>query len=316
MKLIRGLHNLRSCHRGGVATIGNFDGVHLGHQALLQRLVAEARARQVPSTVILFEPQPLELLFPDRAPPRLMSLRNKLQAMAALQVDQVVVCRFDEAFRRQSAEQFVQHLLLDGLGVSALIVGDDFRFGADRRGDFSFLQQAGEQHGFSVQDTATCFHADARISSTRIRNALAAHDLQQAQVLQGRCYAIAGRVRHGDKIGRKLAAPTANIRLLPFQTALSGVYVVRVTGAGEMPLDGVASVGFRPTVNGRDNRLEVHLLDFAGDLYGRHLCVEFLHYLRGEEKFSSLEQLADAIARDIEQARHWLSTFHSIDATE
>lgn len=303
MKLIRGLHNLRPAHRGGVATIGNFDGVHMGHRRILEQVLEQAQRHQVPATVILFEPQPAEFFAPDKAPPRLMTLRDKVVALGQVGIDQVLCCRFNEQFRSQSAAQFVDNLLVKGLAVRSLIVGDDFRFGADRSGDFAYLQQAGEQYGFTVSDTPTCEVAAERVSSTRIRALLQEGELQQAAALLGHPYRISGRVRHGDKRGRQLGTPTANLAMQRVQSPVAGVYAVRVNGAGLKGAKGVANVGTRPTVSGSDNRLEVHLLDFNGDLYGRFLEVEFLHFLRSEKKFDGLDSLTTAIRADIHNAK-------------
>ncbi|MFN3712587.1 MAG: bifunctional riboflavin kinase/FAD synthetase [Alcanivoracaceae bacterium] len=307
MELIRGLHNLRPAHRGGVATIGNFDGVHIGHRRILDQVIAEARQRQVPATVILFEPQPAEFFAPDKSPPRLMTLRDKLRALRRAGVDQVLCCRFDQRFRSQSAAQFVDNLLVTGLGIRYLVVGDDFRFGADRCGDFAYLRDAGQRYGFGVSDTPTCEIDAERVSSTRIRAALQQGNLQRAAALLGHPYAISGRVRHGDKRGRQLGVPTANLAMQRVQSPVAGVYAVRVNGAGLSGAPAVANVGTRPTVDGVDNRLEVHLLDFAGDLYGRHLEVQFLHFLRAEKKFDGLDALVTAIQADIGNARAFFS---------
>jgi riboflavin kinase / FMN adenylyltransferase len=303
MELIRGLHNLRPAHRGGVATIGNFDGVHIGHRRILDQLIAEARQRRVPATVILFEPQPAEFFAPDNAPPRLMTLRDKLRALRQAGVDQVLCCRFDQRFRSQSAAEFVDALLVKGLGICYLVVGDDFRFGADRCGDFSYLVSAGQRYGFAVSDTPTCEVASERVSSTRIRATLQRGELDLAAALLGHPYAISGRVRHGDKRGRQLGVPTANLAMRRVQSPVAGVYAVRVNGAGLAGAPGVANVGTRPTVNGIDNRLEVHLLAFSGDLYGQHLEVAFLHFLRPEKKYDGLEALTTAIHADIKNAK-------------
>lgn len=305
MELIRGQHNLRERHRGCVVTIGNFDGVHLGHRKILDRIIAEARTRALRSCVMIFEPQPREYFHPETAPPRLMTLRDKVLALAAAGVDQVLCCRFDAAFRALDAEQFVQRLLVDGLGVRYLVVGDDFRFGADRGGDFAMLCAAGRRHGFEVTDTPTCTLRGERVSSTRVRAALQAGDLAFASELLGHPYRISGRVRHGDKRGRTLAAPTANIAMRRVQSPVSGVYAVRVSGAGLDQWPGVANVGTRPTVNGIDNRLEVHLLDFDGELHGHYLAVDFLHFMRPERKFDGLDALRSAIRNDIDQAKHY-----------
>jgi len=305
MELIRGLHNLRPRHRGCVATIGNFDGVHRGHRRILDQVLEQARARGLKSAVMLFEPQPQEFFAPEQAPPRLMTLRDKIRALDAAGIDLLLCCQFNDAFRSQSAEQFVQRLLVGGLGVEYLVVGDDFRFGAGREGDFAYLTAAGAGFGFDVTDTPTCLIDDERVSSTRVRAALQQGDLAQAAVLLGRPYAISGRVRHGDKIGRQLNTPTANLAMRRVQSPVAGVYSVRVSGAGLHGAPAVANVGTRPTVNGTDNRLEVHLLDYDGDLYGKYLDVEFLHYQREEKKFDGLDALKMAIRQDIDHARHF-----------
>ncbi|EDX89690.1 bifunctional riboflavin kinase/FAD synthetase [Alcanivorax sp. DG881] len=319
MRLIRGIHNLRDTHRGCVATIGNFDGVHQGHQRILDQVIAEARRRGLKSTVMLFEPQPQEFFSPQTAPPRLMSLRDKLIALREAGVDQVLCVRFDERFRSLTAEAFVKALLVDGLGVEYLVVGDDFRFGCGRDGDFAYLQQAGQQFGFAVTDTATCEVDGERVSSTRVRAALCDGDFALAERLLGRPFAISGRVRHGDKIGRTLGLPTVNLALKRLQSPLHGVFAVTVTGAGLVDQPGAANMGTRPTVNGTENRLEVYLLDYSdsaggsgsGDtqrthqdsLYGAHLTVAFRHYVRPEEKFADLDQLKTAIRQDVDAVR-------------
>ena len=310
MELIRGVHNLRPRHAGCVATIGNFDGLHRGHRAMVEAVRRQARDRDEKAAVMLFEPQPVEFFAPDKAPPRLMTLRDKLRALAELEVDQVLCARFDDQFRSRSARNFVQQLLVDGLGVRHLVVGDDFRFGQDRAGDFDYLQTAGQEFGFTVEDTPTCEHGGARVSSTRIREALADGDLISAEALLGRPYSISGRVRHGDEIGRTIDVPTANLQPGQNRMAVAGVYAVTVTGGGLRDAPAVASVGRRPTVAGRENRLEVHVLDFAGDLYEQHLDVAFRHFIRPEEKYDGLEALKSAIRRDIEQARTYFANGH------
>lgn len=306
MELIRGLHNLLERHRGCAVTIGNFDGVHLGHQRILDKVMTEAKARNLKACVVIFEPQPQEYFAPDRAPPRLMTLRDKVRALAVAGVDQLLCCRFDDRFRAQSAEQFVRQLLIDGLGVEYLVVGDDFRFGAGRKGDFGFLQRAGRQHGFEVTDTPTCSLDGERVSSTRVRAALQSGDLVLAEALLGKPYSISGRVRHGDKLGgRLLGVPTANLAMRRVQSPLSGVYAVRISGAGLDAHPGVANVGTRPTVNGVDNRLEAHLLGFDGNLHGKYLDVAFLRFLRPEKKFDGLDALKRAIWQDIDQANEY-----------
>ncbi len=311
MRLIRGIHNLRDRHRGCVATIGNFDGVHQGHQKILDQVIAEARRRGSKATVMLFEPQPQEFFAPDQAPARLMSLRDKLIALREAGVDQVLCVRFDDRFRSLTAEAFVRSLLVEGLGIEYLVVGDDFRFGCGRDGDFAYLQQAGEQFGFAVTDTATCEIDGERVSSTRVRAALEDGDFTLAETLLGRPFSISGRVRHGDKIGRTLNLPTVNLALKRLRSPLQGIFAVTVEGEGFNGQPGAANMGTRPTVNGTENRLEVHLLDYtdAGvgkdSLYGKHLSVAFRHYVRAEEKFADLDQLKTAIWQDVEAVRDY-----------
>jgi riboflavin kinase/FMN adenylyltransferase len=303
MRLIRGIHNLHSAQRGCVATIGNFDGVHLGHQRILAQVIQEARARQALATVMLFEPQPQEFFAPDRAPARLTSLRDKLIALRDCGVDQVLCARFDSAFRSLSAEAFVRELLVRGLDVRYLVVGDDFRFGCGRDGDFQYLRAAGERFGFQVTDTATREVDGERVSSTRVRAALHAGDFALVARLLGRPYSISGRVRHGDKIGRTLGVPTVNLALKRAVSPLNGVFAVSVDGPGFTGAPGAANMGTRPSVNGTENRLEVHLLDYSGDLYDAHLTVHFHRFVRAEEKFASLDELQAAIWRDLAQVQ-------------
>ncbi|KJJ99576.1 MULTISPECIES: bifunctional riboflavin kinase/FAD synthetase [Pseudomonas] len=306
MQLVRGLQNLRPLHRGCVATIGNFDGVHRGHQAILARLRERAVALGVPSCVVIFEPQPREYFAPDSAPARLARLRDKVALLAAEGVDRVLCLAFNQRLSKLSAAEFVDTILVDGLGVKHLEVGDDFRFGCDRVGDFEFLQQAGLSQGFTVEAAQTVEQEGLRVSSTQVRSALAKADFALAERLLGRPYRISGRVLHGQKLARQLGTPTANIQLKRHRVPLTGVYLVSVELDGKA-WPGVANIGVRPTVSG-DGRahLEVHLLDYAGDLYGRRLTVEFHHKLRDEQRFASLEALKSAIDADIAAARaHW-----------
>lgn len=306
MQLVRGLHNLKPALRGCVATIGNFDGVHRGHQAILQRLRERAAELQLPSCVVIFEPQPHEFFAPDNAPVRLSRLRDKLELLAAAGVDRVLCLAFNRRLRELSAADFVRTVLVDGLGVQHLEVGDDFRFGCDRAGDFPFLEQAGQQFGFSVEDAITIELDGERVSSTRVRNAAQVADFALVEQLLGRPFSISGRVLHGQKLGRQLGTPTANVQLKRRRAPLNGVYLVSVELDGRVQ-PGVANIGMRPTVAG-DGRahLEVHLLDFAGDLYGRRLTVVFHQKLRDEQRFASLEALKAAIDADIASARaYW-----------
>jgi len=303
MQLVRGLHNLRPQHRGCIATIGNFDGVHRGHQAILARLRERAVELGVPSCVVIFEPQPREFFSPETAPARLARLRDKLQLLAEEGVDRVLCLAFNQRLQSLSAAEFVDRILVDGLGVQHLEVGDDFRFGCDRVGDFEFLQQAGVSQGFTVEAAQTVELDGLRVSSTQVRNALAAADFALAERLLGRPFRIAGRVLHGQKLARQLGTPTANVQLKRRRVPLTGVYLVSVDIDGQS-WSGVANIGVRPTVAGDGKaHLEVHLLDFAGDLYDRRLTVVFHQKLREEQRFASLEALKTAINADVAAAR-------------
>lgn len=313
MRLIRGLHNLRPQDRGCVATIGNFDGVHLGHRAVFQRLLAKGRALGLPATVITFEPQPMEFFAPDAAPARLTRLREKLKALRECGIEQLMLLEFGPRLAAMEAGDFVRRLLLDGLAVRFLLVGDDFRFGHGRAGDYALLRSMGSQaaatgQGFEVEDLHTITHGEERVSSTRVREALSRGDLEQARHLLGRPYRMQGRVCHGDKRGRAIGFPTANIDLHRRVSPLRGVYAVQVEGVGESPLPGVANIGTRPTVDGHAFRLEVHLFDFDAQIYGRHLEVEFMLKLRDEKRFGSFDELRRQIALDAAAAREFLGS--------
>lgn len=289
---------MRPEHRGCVLTIGNFDGVHLGHQAVLGQLAESAQRLGLPTTVMLFEPQPSEYFASEAAPPRLTRLREKLIALGRYSVDRVLAVRFNQAFVELTAQQFIEQLLVEQLGVRYLVVGDDFRFGYGREGDFALLAAAGVRYGFQVVRMQTFAIDDRRVSSTRVRGALMAGDLALAESLLGRPFSLHGRVAHGDKRGRQLGFPTANIHLHRRNTPLQGVYAVQMFGLAREPLAGVANIGTRPTVGGTRSLLEVHLLDFSGDIYGSHVRVDFLAKLRDEQRFASLDELKVQIAQD------------------
>lgn len=309
MELIRGQHNLRPRHQGCVATIGNFDGVHRGHQAILAQLAAQAARLRLPQLVITFEPQPQEFFAGPHAPPaRLMRLREKLLALDDLGIERVLCLEFDHRLAALPAEQFIEDLLVQRLGIRYLVVGDDFRFGHHRAGDFAMLVEAGRRHDFEVADNHSYLLDGERVSSTRVRQALAQGDLELAARLLGRPYDLCGRVAHGDRRGRTLGFPTANIHPHRRVTPVYGVYAVLMSGPGLESWPGIANVGRRPTVEGERERLEVHLLDFQGDLYGRHVKVDFLHYLRPERRFESLAALQAQIQRDERGARAWFAT--------
>lgn len=313
MELIRGHYNLRPRHHGCVATVGNFDGIHLGHQAVLGRLCEKAAELALPSVVVTFEPHPQEFFDPGRVPMRLTGFREKMQTLRRYAVDRVLCIRFDRAFSRITAQAFIDDLLLDALGVRCLVIGDDFHFGFRRQGDIAMLQTAGAQHGFQVIPMHAFEVDGTRVSSTRIREALCSGDLGAAGKLLGRSYRLSGRIVEGDRRGRQLGFPTANIHLhrrTPVAGArmcapLSGVFAVEVYGLEREPLRGVANIGVRPTVDGTKCLLEVHLLDFDQDIYGRHVQVEFLTRLRGEVRFDGLDGLKRQIRNDIARAREF-----------
>ncbi|CAJ0991178.1 bifunctional riboflavin kinase/FAD synthetase [Pantoea sp. Nvir] len=303
MKFIRGIHNLNEQHQGCVLTIGNFDGVHRGHQALMSRLCKEGNKRQLPVMVMLFEPQPLELFARNNAPARLTRLREKLKYLSEARVDYVLCVRFDRGFATQSVQDFITELLVKKLSVKYLAVGDDFRFGAGRQGDFLLLRRAGAKYGFDVVSTETFCNGGRRISSTAVRQALANNDLSLAQTLLGHPFSISGRVVYGDAIGRTIGFPTANLLLHRIVSPMKGVYIVEVLGLESRPIPGIANIGNRPTVRGIRQQLEVHLLDINMHLYGKRINVVLKHKIRDEQCFSSLEALKEQIAKDVIIAR-------------
>jgi riboflavin kinase/FMN adenylyltransferase len=293
-------------------TIGNFDGVHLGHRAMLDELARAARRLNVPTCVMIFEPQPREFFAPDKAPTRLTSMREKLELLAATDVNQVQVCRFDYAFAQIAAQDFIERVLVRGLGVKWLQVGDDFRFGSRRAGDFVMLKNEASRLGYEVQALPSVMVEGIRVSSTAVRDALAAGDCARAARLLGRPYSISGRVVRGDQLGRKLGFPTANVQMKHNRAPLQGIFAVEVHGAlgddGGV-VRGAASLGVRPTVKAQGEAvLEVYLFDFKEEIYGRHLRVDFLHKLRDEEKYADLETLKQQIALDVENAKTYFFT--------
>ncbi len=290
-------------------TIGNFDGVHRGHRAMLQRLVEKARELKLPCSVLTFEPHPREFFAPGSAPARLSRLREKLELLAEAGIERTHVLRFGARLASLSPERFVQDVLLRGLGVRWLLVGRDFRYGARRAGDFAALQSAAAKQGFGLEAMSDVMNGGQRVSSSGVRAALAAGDLAGAARLLGRDYSMSGRVAHGERLGRTLGFPTANI-VLRRKPPLAGVFVVEAElEETHKTLRGVASVGRRPTVR-QDAAplLEVHLFDWQGELYGRHLRVRFLKKLRDEEKYDGLDALRSAIQRDAEQAKDYFKS--------
>ncbi|GHB11696.1 bifunctional riboflavin kinase/FAD synthetase [Modicisalibacter luteus] len=309
MELIRGLHNLREHHRGCVATIGNFDGVHRGHQAILDQLRDRAVALGLPVTVVVFEPQPREFFAGDQAPPRLTRLRDKAKLLASYGAERIVCLPFNDTLRSLTARQFIDRILIQGLGVRHLVVGDDFRFGCDRVGDFELLAQVGEARGFGVEHTRTFLLDDERVSSTRVRTLLASGNFLQSARMLGRPYRHCGRVVADQKLGRTIGVPTANLPLLPGPLALRGVYAVITRLEDGRALAGVANIGWRPTVGSQRPVLEVHLFDFDGDLYGQRLEVVPCARLRGEMTFDGLEALKHQIQADQARARHYFKAW-------
>ena len=307
MTFIRDLQSLQSFNQRSVVTIGSFDGVHLGHQAILNQVKVVAAELGLPSVVMTFEPQPQEFFSGERAPARLMRLREKVDALFEFGVDQVLCLQFNRELRNLTAAEFVRSVLVDGLGTRHLIVGDDFRFGCDRSGDFKMLSEMGETYDFAVQDTETLEVDGQRVSSTLVRQILEQGNFERASQLLGKPFTITGRVVYGQQLGRELGFPTANVQLNRYSAPLSGVYAVLVNIDGAV-YQGAANVGLRPTVGDLLKPiLEVHLLDFEADLYGRRIEVEFVTKIRDEEKFTSLDKLIESIQRDVKQIRAWFA---------
>jgi len=303
MQLIRGLHNLNLQHQGCALTIGNFDGLHLGHQEILNRLQSVAKERNLSTCMMSFEPLPQEYFCKDKAPARLYRLREKWCALQGTDIDYFLCSKFNHQLADLSADDFIQNILVKQLNVKYLLVGDDFRFGNKRSGDFELLKRSGEKYGFEVHNSPSHCYLNERISSTRIRQALLDNQLELAEQMLGRPYQICGRIAHGDKRGRTIGFPTANIKLHRHATAVHGVYAVHMTGENNLSANGVANIGKRPTVDGHNLQLEVHLFDFEGDLYGQQVCVEFKDKIRDEKRFDSFDDLKLQIIKDSEQAK-------------
>ena len=289
-------------------TIGNFDGVHRGHQAMFARLKAAAAERGLPTAVMTFEPHPREVFTPEQAPARLTSLREKMELFKSHAIDRMVLARFSRRFASLSAEEFIERILMTGIQARWILIGDDFRFGAQRAGDFTLLKQCGEARGFEVESLPSVLVGGVRVSSTAVREALAQGELALAAQFLGRPYSISGRVVHGDKLGHALGYPTANIQMKHNKPPLSGIFAVELCGIDGGRLPGVASLGVRPTVkqNGVAT-LEVHVFDFHERIYGAHVRVDFLHKLRDEEKFPDLPALIAQIARDVADAKDFFA---------
>ena len=309
MQLIRGLHNLQRFQSylkdGCVLTIGNFDGLHLGHQQVVQAVCQQAKKMALPSVVMIFEPLPIEYFAPDKAPVRLMNFREKIQALQTTDIDYVLCVHFDAEFAVLSAEEFVQNILLEGLNIKHLVVGDDFHFGKQRQGDYPYLQATGAVNGFSVEDMPTFVLAKERVSSTRVRAALQTQDLTEAKALLGRKFKFNGRVIHGQKLGRTIGFRTLNLNPKRFQMPVQGVFAVTVDGIADTPWPGVANLGLRPTVDGVRPSIEVHLFNWDKDLYGKHVDVTLQHFIRPEMKFNGIKALKKQIGHDAELAKQF-----------
>ncbi|WP_394392010.1 bifunctional riboflavin kinase/FAD synthetase [Shewanella woodyi] len=303
MELIRGINNILPAHHGCVLTIGNFDGVHRGHAEVISKLVKKARQLNVPATLMTFEPQPQEMFRGDSAPARLSTLRDKIVLLEELGIDRLVCINFNTKFAEMPAEDFIDNLLVKSLGVKYLVVGDDFCFGKERMGNFDMLRASGEKHQFAVVSTQSFLLGDKRVSSTEIRGLLAKGKMEQARRLLGHPFTLSGRVAHGEEIGRTIGFPTANIALKRKVSPVRGVFAVKLYWDDSDIYDGVANVGFRPTVNGQKCQLEVHLFDFDGDLYGRTVEVELVAKIRDEQPFQSLEALRKQINNDADKAK-------------
>jgi riboflavin kinase/FMN adenylyltransferase len=312
MQVFRGFHHAALAGPSAIS-IGNFDGVHRGHQAMLALLVNEARHRGLAACVLTFEPHPRDYFaarqgHPELAPTRVASLRDKLGELAACGVDRTVVLRFDERLASLEAPDFIRRVLLDGLHARYVLVGDDFRFGARRGGDYAMLDAEGLRLGFDVARMNSYEVHARRVSSSAVREALQTGEMELAQQLLDRPYSISGHVQHGRKLGRELGYPTLNLRIAYPRPAATGVFVVRVHGLDSRPLEGVASLGLRPTLaDAKGVLLETHVLDWNGDAYAKLVRVDLLHKLRDEQRFDSLDALKAAIADDERQARAWFA---------
>jgi len=305
IELVRGLHNLRPRHRGCALTVGKFDGIHLGHQVLLERTRDEARAAGVPAAVLSFDPSPRDFFHPHRAPPRICSLRDKLAALQRYGIDRLVLVRFDQRIANIPPKDFLEDVMLSKLGARNLIVGDDLRFGRNRTGDIQYLRSRADELGYSVTAVDTVEVGGERCSSSAVREALARTDFPRVEKLLGRPYRVTGRIRRGLQLGRQLDMPTANITVRKRLALPFGVYAV-IAREGSREWKGVASLGIRPTLNLSQCLLETYLFDAQVDLYGKVLEVEFRHFLRPELKFDSLETLKTRMHEDAAEARRLL----------
>lgn len=306
-ELIAGLHNIKLRHHGCVATIGNFDGLHKGHQFVIQALISRAKHLNLPTCVIIFEPHPQEYFLGWQASARLMRLREKIKFLQYLSIDRILCIRFNKGLAECSAEDFVKKILVKRLGIQSLIVGDDFRFGKGRQGDFHLLQALGKHYNFTVHANPSVLLENKRIGSSWVRSAVEQGDFALTAQLLARPFTLSGRVIQGDQRGRLLGFPTANIALHRRVMPLQGVFIVRVYGLGSIPLAGVANCGNRPTIQGLKNLLEVHLFNFDQAIYGQFIEIEFLKKIRDEKKFASMERLKQQIAKDVICAKNYFT---------
>ncbi len=311
MQVLRELSRLQTGQHQCVLAVGNFDGVHLGHQSVIRQLRAQADQLQVPAVVLTFEPLPLEHFSPKTAPARLTNFRQKVELLEQLSVDKVLCLRFDDSLSSLSAQAFVQDLLVNALGVRRIIAGEDFRYGHNRAGDLASLRLAGDQYGFEVIPAETFHYNGIRVSSSLVRGYLALGDFSQANAMLGRPYQISGRVIHGDKRGRQLGFPTVNLAMKRKNMPLSGVYAVRVHGLDDKVYGGVASIGTRPVFNGEKVLLETYIFEFDQQVYGKRISIEFLKHLRDERDFATVEALCVQMQKDEKRAREFLAKLNN-----
>ena len=305
MEIVRGFYNLKPDTKGCVVTIGNFDGVHLGHRMLLERVFEKSNELNLPSALITFEPQPREFFAGEKVPARLSRFREKVTLLQNTELERLICLPFNEKTQNAPATWFTEDFLFKALKTQYLLVGDDFRFGRGREGDFDLLERTGKEKGFEVERAKTLEFEGERVSSSRVREALGGGNFGLAEALLGRPYFIMGRVVYGRQLGRQLGVPTANIRLQRYRSALEGVYSVSVEGLEESAMPGIANIGIRPTVGGKEPLLEVHLFDYSREIYGSLISVTFHQKIREERQFSSIDELKNQIEKDIEHSQSW-----------
>jgi riboflavin kinase / FMN adenylyltransferase len=304
MRLIKGVPHPPVFKNGCVLTIGNFDGVHLGHKAVIEKLAERGKVFSLPVAIMIFEPQPLEYFLRAEAPPRLTRLREKVIQFAKLPVDDLLIVRFNKRLADYDAREFIDEVLVQSLNVKHLVIGDDFCFGKNRQGDFAMLKEKGKVSGFKVEDTGSLLAEGLRVSSTLIRDALAIGDLKTAETMLGYPYSVCGRIVHGDKRGRTIGYPTANIRMARKNIPVRGVFAVTMTGIDGLEVEGVANVGIRPTVDGSDKVvLETYLFNFDQDIYGHRVTVNFKQKIRAERRFQTVDELKSQIVDDVAEAK-------------